>query len=49
MHYCLDFEKPVAELENKIEELKHLADVKDMNITTEIKKLEKKLPNDMSP
>jgi len=42
MHYYLDFEKPVAELENKIEELKHLADGKDMNITTEIKKLEKK-------
>ncbi len=42
MHYYLDFEKPVAELENKIEELKHLADGKDMNITGEIKKLEKK-------
>jgi acetyl-CoA carboxylase carboxyl transferase subunit alpha len=42
MHYYLDFEKPVAELENKIEELKRLADGKDMNITTEIKKLEKK-------
>lgn len=42
MQYYLDFEKPVAELENKIEELKHLADGKDMNITTEIKKLEKK-------
>jgi acetyl-CoA carboxylase carboxyl transferase subunit alpha len=42
MQYYLDFEKPVAELENKIEELKRLADGKDMNITTEIKKLEKK-------
>ncbi|MCK5504757.1 MAG: acetyl-CoA carboxylase carboxyltransferase subunit alpha [Thermodesulfovibrionia bacterium] len=42
MHYYLDFEKPVAELENKIEELKHLADGEDMNITSEIKKLEKK-------
>ena len=42
MHYYLDFEKPVAELENKIEELKRLADGKDMNITSEIKKLEKK-------
>ncbi len=42
MHYYLDFEKPVAELENKIEELRRLADGKDMNITTEIKKLEKK-------
>lgn len=42
MHYYLDFEKPVAELENKIEELKRLADGKDMNITSEINKLEKK-------
>ena len=42
MHYYLDFEKPVAELENKIEELKRLADGKDMNISSEIKKLEKK-------
>jgi len=42
MHYYLDFEKPVAELENKILELKRLADGKDMNIAGEIKKLEKK-------
>ncbi|RJQ14653.1 MAG: acetyl-CoA carboxylase carboxyltransferase subunit alpha [Nitrospiraceae bacterium] len=42
MHYYLDFERPVAELENKIEELKRLADGKDVNITAEIKKLEKK-------
>jgi acetyl-CoA carboxylase carboxyl transferase subunit alpha len=42
MNYYLDFEKPVAELEKKIEELKHLANGKDMNISSEIKKLEKK-------
>ncbi len=42
MHYYLDFERPVAELENKIEELKRLADGRDMNIADEIKKLEKK-------
>src|SRR4030066_140825 len=42
MHYYLDFERPVAELENKIEELKRLADGKDMNINSELKKLEKK-------
>jgi len=42
MHYYLDFEKPVAELEMKIEELKRLADGRDMNITDEIRKLEKK-------
>ncbi|MBI4697808.1 MAG: acetyl-CoA carboxylase carboxyltransferase subunit alpha [Nitrospirae bacterium] len=32
MHYYLDFEKPVADLENKIEELKHLADGRDIFI-----------------
>jgi acetyl-CoA carboxylase carboxyl transferase subunit alpha len=42
MHYYLEFEKPVAELETKIEELKRLANGKDMNITAEIRKLEKK-------
>jgi acetyl-CoA carboxylase carboxyl transferase subunit alpha len=42
MHYYLDFEKPVADLEIKIEELKRLADGRDMNITSEIKKLEQK-------
>ncbi len=42
MHYYLDFERPVAELEDKIEELKRLADGRDMNIASEIKKLEKK-------
>jgi acetyl-CoA carboxylase carboxyl transferase subunit alpha len=42
MNYYLDFEKPVAELENKIEELKRLVDGKDMNISSEIRKLEKK-------
>lgn len=42
MHYYLDFEKPVADLESKIEELKRLADGRDMNITSEIKKLEQK-------
>jgi len=43
MHYYLEFEKPVAELENKIDELKRLADGRDMDITSEIKKLEKKV------
>jgi acetyl-CoA carboxylase carboxyl transferase subunit alpha len=42
MHYYLDFEKPVADLESKIEELRRLADGRDMNITSEIKKLSKK-------
>lgn len=42
MPYYLDFEKPVAELEMKIEELKRLADGKNMNIASDIKRLEKK-------
>jgi len=45
MRYYLDFEKPVADLENKIEELKNIANGRDMNITSEIKKLEKKAQN----
>lgn len=40
--YYLDFEKPLEDLEMKIEELKRLSDGKDMNISGEIKKLEKR-------
>jgi len=39
----LEFEKPIEELESKIEELKRLSDGKDINIAGEIKKLEKKV------
>jgi acetyl-CoA carboxylase carboxyl transferase subunit alpha len=42
MGYYLEFEKPIEELELKIEELKRLSDGKDLDITSEIKKLEKK-------
>lgn len=42
MRYYLDFEKPIEELETKIEELRRLSDGKDIDITSEIKKLEKK-------
>jgi acetyl-CoA carboxylase carboxyl transferase subunit alpha len=38
----LEFEKPIENLELKIEELKRLSDGKDLDITSEIKKLEKK-------
>jgi acetyl-CoA carboxylase carboxyl transferase subunit alpha len=41
MHF-LDFEKPIAELEGKIEELRHLSDDPDMNIQEEVQKLEAK-------
>lgn len=42
MRYYLEFEKPLEDLETKIDELKHLSDGKDLDITSEIKKLEKK-------
>ncbi|MGO9377385.1 MAG: acetyl-CoA carboxylase carboxyltransferase subunit alpha [Dissulfurispiraceae bacterium] len=42
MAYYLDFEKPLGELETKIEELKTLSDGRELDITSEIKKLEKK-------
>lgn len=38
----LDFEKPVAELEEKIEELRNLSQSKDVNISSEINKLQNK-------
>lgn len=41
--YYLEFEKPVEELELKMEELKRLSDGKDINLSGEIKKLEKKV------
>ncbi|MBM3517944.1 MAG: acetyl-CoA carboxylase carboxyltransferase subunit alpha [Alphaproteobacteria bacterium] len=39
----LDFEKPVAELEAKIKELRHLADRGDVNIAEEVARLEVKV------
>lgn len=39
----LEFEKPIAELEEKIEELRKLSDQKEINITSEINKLQTKL------
>jgi acetyl-CoA carboxylase carboxyl transferase subunit alpha len=43
IRYYLDFEKPIEELELKIEELKRVSDGKDIDISSEIKKLEKKV------
>jgi acetyl-CoA carboxylase carboxyl transferase subunit alpha len=43
MRTFLDFEKPVAELEGKITELRHLSGGGDLNIGDEIERLEKKL------
>lgn len=39
----LDFEKPIAELEGKIEELRHLSDAGGVNIAEEVGKLEAKV------
>lgn len=43
MRFYLDFEKPIQELELKIEELKKLSDDSDIDLSQEIKKLNKKL------
>jgi acetyl-CoA carboxylase carboxyl transferase subunit alpha len=42
MHNFLDFEKPIAELEGKIEELRHLSDDGEINIAEEVAKLQSK-------
>ncbi len=42
MTYYLEFEKQLEELETKIEELKRLSDGKEIDLSSEIKKLEKK-------
>jgi acetyl-CoA carboxylase carboxyl transferase subunit alpha len=39
----LNFEKPIEELELKIEELKRISDGKDVSISKEVKKLDKKI------
>ena len=39
----LDFEKPIAELEGKIEELRHLSDSDEINIAEEINRLQVKV------
>src|SRR3546814_721179 len=43
MHNFLDFEKPIAELEGKIEELRHLSDDGEINIADEVAKLQGKV------
>jgi acetyl-CoA carboxylase carboxyl transferase subunit alpha len=39
-HSYLDFEKPIAELEGKIEELRHLSDANGINIGEEVARLQ---------
>ena len=43
IRYYLEFERPIEELETKIDELKRLSDGKEIDISSEIKKLEKKV------
>ena len=43
MAHFLDFEKPLAELEGQIEELRRLSDNGDLNIADEVGKLEEKV------
>ena len=39
----LEFEKPIEELETKIEELRRISDGKDINLAGEVRKMEKKV------
>ena len=43
MHNFLEFEKPIAELEGKIEELRHLSSSDEVNIADEVGKLQSRL------
>ena len=43
MRHFLDFEKPIADLEGKIEELKHMSGTGEMNIADEVGKLQAKV------
>jgi acetyl-CoA carboxylase carboxyl transferase subunit alpha len=43
IRYYLEFERPIEELELKIDELKRISDGKDIDISSEIRKLEKKV------
>ncbi|MGO1119885.1 acetyl-CoA carboxylase carboxyltransferase subunit alpha [Rhodovibrionaceae bacterium A322] len=42
MRHYLEFEKPIADLEGKIEELRHLSDAGELNIAEEVTKLQSK-------
>ena len=43
MRHYLDFEKPIAELEGKIEELRHLSDGGELNVAEEVARLRLRL------
>ncbi len=41
--YALPFEKPIAELERKLEELRHLTNKQNVDVATEISRMEEKI------
>src|SRR3546814_5417370 len=43
MQTFLEFEKPIAELEGKIKELRHLSDAGDINIADEVARMQSKV------
>ena len=43
--YALDFEKPLAELERQIDELRRISDERGIDVAGEIGTLEEKLAN----
>ena len=48
MRHFLDFEKPIAALEGKIQELRHLTDETDINIAEEIGKLQTRMEKELT-
>ena len=48
MRHFLDFEKPIAALEGKIEELRHLGGDSGLNIADEIGKLQARIDNELA-
>ena len=46
MHF-LEFEKPIAELEGKIAELRHMNDAEGINIAAEVTRLQNKVDKDI--
>ena len=43
MRTTLDFEKPIAELESKLDELSHMSSTADIDIASEVKRLQEKV------
>ena len=46
MHF-LEFEKPIAEIEGKIAELRHMSDADGLNIADEVTRLQGKVDKDL--